>query len=172
VKSAMDEISDILRRRRRVPPNAPNNFGISSQDSLLDVYNQLTGATALVLTAISFVALMIGGIGVMNIMLVSVTERTREIGIRKAVGATRKDILQQFLIEAMTLTGAGGVIGILLGGLISLAVRTFFPALPSEISIFWAAVAFSVSVGVGLFFGIFPAKRAADLDPIASLRYE
>jgi putative ABC transport system permease protein len=108
----------------------------------------------------------------MNIMLVSVTERTREIGIRKAVGATRKDILQQFLIEAMTLTGAGGVIGILLGGVISLAVRTFFPALPSEISIFWAAVAFSVSVGVGLFFGIFPAKRAADLDPIASLRYE
>jgi len=108
----------------------------------------------------------------MNIMLVSVTERTREIGIRKAVGAKRRDILQQFLIEAMTLTGAGGVIGILLGALVSLAVRTFFPALPSEISVFWATVAFTVSVGVGLFFGIFPAKRAADLDPIASLRYE
>ena len=101
----MDEITDILRRRRRVPRASQNNFGISSQDSLLDIYNQLTGATALVLTAISFVALMIGGIGVMNIMLVSVTERTKEIGIRKAVGATRANILWQFLIEAVVLTG-------------------------------------------------------------------
>jgi putative ABC transport system permease protein len=143
-----------------------------SPDILSTVWKQLTGAVVVLTLVISSIGLLVGGIGVMNIMLVSVTERTREIGIRKAVGAKRRDILQQFLIEAMTLTGAGGVIGILLGGLVSLAVRTFFPALPSEISVFWAAAAFTVSVGVGLFFGIFPAKRAADLDPIASLRYE
>src|SRR3981081_4211768 len=119
VKSAIDEMTDILRRRRRVPAGAPNSFGISSQDALLDVYNQLTGATFLVLTAISFVALMIGGIGVMNIMLVSVTERTKEIGIRKAVGATRFNILTQFLIEAVVLTAIGGLIGLAVGELAS-----------------------------------------------------
>jgi putative ABC transport system permease protein len=117
VKPAIDEITDILRRRRRLAPGEPNNFGISSQDSLLDVYNQLTGATALVLTSISFVALMIGGIGVMNIMLVSVTERTKEIGVRKAVGATKLNILSQFLIEAVVLTAIGGVLGLAAGEL-------------------------------------------------------
>src|SRR5205085_9577769 len=115
VRAAMDEITDILRRRRQVPAGAKNNFGVSSQDSLLDFYNQLTGATWLVLTAISFVALMIGGIGVMNIMLVSVIERTREIGVRKAVGATRTNILSQFLIEAVVLTGIGGLAGLTVG---------------------------------------------------------
>jgi putative ABC transport system permease protein len=172
IPQAQDEVTEVLRRRRKVATNDENDFDLMSPDILSTVWKQLTGAVVVLTLVISSIGLLVGGIGVMNIMLVSVTERTREIGIRKAVGATRKDILQQFLIEAMTLTGAGGVIGILLGGLISLAVRTFFPALPSEISIFWAAVAFSVSVGVGLFFGIFPAKRAAALDPIASLRYE
>src|ERR671938_1860228 len=118
VQTAMDEITDILRRRRQVPAGAKNNFGVSSQDSLLDFYNQLTGATWLVLTAISFVALMIGGIGVMNIMLVSDTERTKEIGVRKAVGATKFNILSQFLIEAVILTAIGGLAGLGVGELL------------------------------------------------------
>jgi putative ABC transport system permease protein len=169
---AQDEVIDVLRRQRRVPPHAENDFDMASPDILTQVWEQLTGAVVILTMIISSIGLLVGGIGVMNIMLVSVTERTREIGIRKAVGARRRDILLQFLIEAMTLTGTGGGVGILLGGLISLAIRTFFPALPSQVSLFWVVVAFSVSVGVGLFFGIYPAKRAAELDPIASLRYE
>jgi putative ABC transport system permease protein len=172
VPNAQDEVTEVLRRRRKVSTDAENDFDLMSPDFLSTVWKQLTGAVVILTLVISSIGLLVGGIGVMNIMLVSVTERTREIGIRKAVGATRRDILQQFLIEAMTLTGTGGIIGIVLGSLVSLAVRTFFPALPSQISAFWVAVAFSVSVGVGLFFGIFPAKRAAELDPIASLRYE
>src|SRR6202008_1391201 len=125
VKSAIDEMTDILRRRRQVPQGAPDSFGISSQDALLDIYNQLTGATYLVLTAISAVALMIGGIGVMNIMLVSVTERTKEIGIRKAVGAPKISILSQFLIEAMVLTGIGGIIGLFIGEGLSLLINKY-----------------------------------------------
>src|SRR5207253_3575451 len=127
VKSALDEMTDILRRRRQVPQGAPNNFGISSQDALLDIYNQLTGATFLVLTAISAVALMIGGIGVMNIMLISVTGRTREIGVRKAVGATRLNILSQFLIEAVALTAIGGLLGLGVGELASFLTNKYSP---------------------------------------------
>src|SRR5881392_3992261 len=127
VRSAIDEMTDILRRRRQVPRGAPDSFGISSQDALLDIYNQLTGATFLVLTAISAVALMIGGIGVMNIMLVSVTERTKEIGLRKAVGATRSNILSQFLIEAVVLTGIGGLLGLIVGELASLLMNKYSP---------------------------------------------
>src|ERR1041384_6243630 len=171
VKAAMDEITDILRRRRRVPPGEPNNFGISSQDSLLDVYNQLTGATALVLTAISFVALMIGGIGVMNIMLVSVTERTKEIGVRKAVGATRSNILSQFLIEAVVLTGIGGLAGLIVGELISLVMNRLSP-LPAYVPIWAIAVGIGISASVGIIFGMWPAWKAARLDPIEALRYE
>jgi putative ABC transport system permease protein len=171
VKNAIDEITDILRRRRRVPPGAPNNFGISSQDSLLDIYNQLTGATALVLTAVSFVALMIGGIGVMNIMLVSVTERTKEIGIRKAVGATRANILTQFLIEAVVLTGVGGLIGLAFGEVASLAMNKYSP-LPAFVP-FWAiGVGVGISAVIGIVFGLWPAWKAARLDPIDALRYE
>jgi putative ABC transport system permease protein len=171
VKSAMDEITDILRRRRRVPPGAPNNFGITSQDSLLDIYNQLTGATALVLTAISFVALMIGGIGVMNIMLVSVTERTREIGVRKAVGATRLNILSQFLIEAVVLTGIGGLAGLSVGELLAWLLNKYSP-LPAYVPIWAIAVGIGISAGIGIVFGLWPAWKAARLDPIEALRWE
>jgi putative ABC transport system permease protein len=171
VKSAIDEITDILRRRRRVPPNAPNNFGISSQDSLLDVYNQLTGATALVLTAISFVALMIGGIGVMNIMLVSVTERTKEIGIRKAVGATKFNILSQFLIEAVVLTAIGGLAGLVVGEIASLLMNRYSP-LPAFVPLWAIAMGIGISAAVGIVFGLWPAWKAARLDPIEALRWE
>lgn len=171
VKTAIDEITDILRRRRRVPPGAPNNFGISSQDSLLDVYNQLTGATALVLTSISFVALMIGGIGVMNIMLVSVTERTKEIGIRKAVGATRMNILSQFLIEAVVLTGIGGVAGLAVGEIASVLMNKYSP-LPAFVPLWAIGLGVGISAAVGIVFGLWPAWKAARLNPIEALRWE
>jgi putative ABC transport system permease protein len=171
VKPAMDEMRDILRRRRRVPIGAPDNFGISSQDSLLDIYNQLTGATALVLTAVSFVALMIGGIGVMNIMLVSVTERTKEIGIRKAVGATRGNILAQFLIEAVFLTAIGGIAGLIVGEIFSILMNIYSP-LPAFVPLWAIAVGIGVSALVGIIFGLWPAWKAARLDPIEALRYE
>ena len=171
VQRVMDDIKDLLRRRRRVSSNAPNNFGVSSQDSLLDFYNQLTGATALVLTAISFVALMIGGIGVMNIMLVSVTERTREIGVRKAVGATRANILSQFLIEAVVLTGIGGLAGLVVGEVISLMMNRLSP-LPAYVPIWAIGVGIGISASVGIIFGMWPAWKAARLDPIEALRYE
>jgi putative ABC transport system permease protein len=171
VASAVDEITDILRRRRQVPYGAKNNFGLSSQDSLLDFYNQLTGATWLVLTAISFVALMIGGIGVMNIMLVSVTERTKEIGIRKAVGATRASILWQFLVEAVVLTGLGGVAGLAVGEVASLLMNRYSP-LPAFVPLWAILVGIGISASVGIIFGLWPAWKAARLDPIEALRYE
>jgi putative ABC transport system permease protein len=171
VNTAIDEMTDILRRRRQVPRGAPNNFGISSQDALLDIYNQLTGATFLVLTAISCVALMIGGIGVMNIMLVSVTERTKEIGLRKAVGATRINILTQFLIEAVVLTSIGGFVGLAVGELFSLLVNKYSP-LPAYVPAWAIAVGIGISASVGIIFGLWPAWKAARLDPIESLRYE
>ena len=171
VKPVMDEITDMLRRRRRVPLDARNNFGVSSQDSLLDFYNQLTGATALVLTAISFVALMIGGIGVMNIMLVSVTERTKEIGVRKAVGATRSNILTQFLIEAVVLTSIGGLAGLFVGETVSLLMNKFSP-LPAYVPLWAIGVGIGISASVGIIFGMWPAWKAARLDPIEALRYE
>lgn len=171
VKPAMDEMTDIIRRRRRIPPGEPNNFGISSQDSLLDVYNQLTGATALVLTSISFVALMIGGIGVMNIMLVSVTERTKEIGVRKAVGATKLNILSQFLIEAVVLTAIGGVTGLAVGEIGSLLVNKYSP-LPAYVPLWAIGLGVGISAAVGIVFGLWPAWKAARLNPIDALRWE
>ena len=171
VKNAMAEVRDILRRRRQVGFGEPDNFGISSQDALLDIYNQLTSATYLVLTAISAVALMIGGIGVMNIMLVSVTERTKEIGIRKAVGATKLSIMMQFLIEAVILTGIGGVIGLIIGEGVAFLINTYSP-LPAYIPIWAIFLGLIVSAGVGIIFGLYPAWKASSLDPIEALRYE
>ena len=171
VKPAMDEITDILRRRRRLAPGEPNNFGISSQDSLLDVYNQLTGATALVLTSISFVALMIGGIGVMNIMLVSVTERTKEIGVRKAVGATKLNILSQFLIEAVVLTAIGGFMGLAVGEIASFLINKYSP-LPAYVPLWAIGLGVGISASVGIVFGLWPAWKAARLNPIEALRWE
>jgi putative ABC transport system permease protein len=171
VKSAIDEMEDILRRRRQDKFGQPNSFGISSQDALMDIYNQLTGATALVLTAVSFVALMIGGIGVMNIMLVSVTERTKEIGVRKAVGATRINILAQFLIEAVVLTAIGGLVGLGIGELLSFMVNRYSP-LPAFVPLWAIGVGVGISAAVGIVFGLWPAWKAARLDPIEALRWE
>ena len=171
VKAVIAEITDTLRTRRRVPAGAKDNFGISSQDALMDIYNQLTGATFLVLTAVSAVALMIGGIGVMNIMLVSVTERTKEIGVRKAVGATRFNILSQFLIEAIVLTAIGGLAGLLVGEIASLLVNKYSP-LPAYVPWWAIAVGIGVSASVGIVFGLWPAWKAAKLDPIEALRWE
>jgi putative ABC transport system permease protein len=171
VKRTIDDATDILRSRRGVKPGDKDNFGISSQDALLDIYNQLTGATYLVLTAISAVALMIGGIGVMNIMLVSVTERTKEIGIRKAVGATRSIILSQFLIEAVILTAIGGTVGVGIGEVLSLLINAYSP-LPAYIPAWAIIVGIIASAGVGIVFGVFPAWKAASLDPIEALRFE
>lgn len=167
----IEQITSVLRQRRKVPYGKPNDFSIMTQDTLVDLYNQLTGAAYLVMIVISSIGLLVGGIGVMNIMLVSVKERTREIGIRKAIGARSGDILKQFLIEAIFLTGTGGLIGVLAGFCIALIVRAATP-LPASVSPWSVVLGLSVSAAIGLFFGIFPAQKAARMDPIVSLRYE
>jgi len=166
-----DQVIEVMRRRRRVPHNAENDFDVADPNFFTDLWNQLTGAMALLTGAISSIGLLVGGIGVMNIMLISVTERTGEIGIRKAIGARKADIRVQFLLEAVTLSGIGGALGILIGGLISLAVRGL-AHIPATISPFWVVMGVAISVSVGLFFGFYPANRAANLDPIVCLRYE
>ena len=171
LSETIEKIAGVLRQRHKVPFGKPNDFVVMTQDTMVDLYNQLTGAAYLVMIVISSIGLLVGGIGVMNIMLVSVKERTREIGIRKALGARGRDILQQFLFEAVFLTGAGGILGIILGFGISEAVKAATP-LPASVTMWSVALGFFVSVSVGLFFGIFPARRAARLDPIVSLRYE
>jgi ABC-type antimicrobial peptide transport system permease subunit len=169
---AQDEVTELLRRRRKVKPADPDNFGISSAEALIGQFRDIISTVALVTVVVSSIGLLVGGIGVMNIMLVSVTERTREIGVRKAIGARKSDIIWQFLLEAMTLTGLGGLMGILIGFLLSLAIRTFVPSLPSTVPL-WAVVAgFSMATSLGLFFGMWPAVKAARLDPIAALRHE
>jgi len=172
VEQAVDEITALLRRRRNVKPSEPDSFGIATAESIVSQFRDIMGTVVLVTVVISSIGLLVGGIGVMNIMLVSVTERTREIGVRKAIGARRSDITWQFLLEAMTLTGMGGVLGILLGYLLSFLIHTFVPSLPSTVPAWSVVVGFVVAVSVGLFFGMWPAMKASRLDPIVALRYE
>jgi putative ABC transport system permease protein len=169
MKPAVEEIRELLRRRRKVAFGKPDNFGISTSEQIISQFGAITGGVFALMVAISSVGLLIGGIGVMNIMLVSVTERTREIGVRKAIGARRRDIVIQFLIEAATLTGMGGLLGIIAGVIIALLIQMIMPTyIPA-----WAPiVGFVVSVGLGLTFGLWPAWKAARLNPIKALRYE
>jgi putative ABC transport system permease protein len=171
-QDAYDEVQGTMRRIRRLATDTKNDCAISTPDQIIQQFDRITGLIGLVAIAISALGLLVGGIGVMNIMLVSVTERTREIGVRKALGARRRDIIGQFLVEAMTLTGAGGVLGIVIAILITMLVGALVPSLPSTVPSWALVTGFSVSVVVGVFFGVWPAVKAARLDPVEALRYE
>jgi len=169
---AVDEVRTVLRVDRRVPYDKPDDFALSTADQMVADFRQITAMTFIVMAVLSSIGLLVGGIGVMNIMLVSVTERTFEIGIRKAIGARRADILMQFLLEAAALTFLGGIVGIIFGWLIALITRMVFTSLPAAVPLWSAVMGIVVSVSVGLFFGLWPANKAARLDPVVALRYE
>ncbi|HUV31342.1 MAG TPA: ABC transporter permease [Acidobacteriota bacterium] len=171
IDQAREEITSTLRVYRKVPFNKPDNFALSTQEQFKEMVNNITKYIYLAMIVITSVGLMVGGIGVMNIMLVSVTERTREIGVRKAIGAKRSNIILQFLTEAMTLSGSGGVIGVIGGILLGILINAIL-GFPLSVSMFWIVVGFVVAVSVGLVSGVYPAMKAARLDPIEALRYE
>ncbi|MBN1503874.1 MAG: ABC transporter permease [Candidatus Eisenbacteria bacterium] len=170
-EKAIDEIKEVLRRRRGIPPNKSEDFAVFTEDVLMDLYHKITGTFYIVMIAISSIALMVGGVGVTNIMFVSVTERTREIGVRMAVGARRKDVLLQFVIEAVVLTAAGGVIGIALGAGAGWLVEKLVH-IPSAAPVWALLLGLGFSSAIGLFFGIYPAVKASRMDPVEALRYE
>ncbi len=171
VQTAIDDVTAALRASRGLRPAEENDFFIVTQDKLLESWNQMTGIFFFVMIVLSSVGLMVGGVGVIAIMMISVTERTREIGIRKALGAKRREILWQFLVEAATLTAVGGVVGLALGGLVSSIVKSATP-LPANVPVISIVAALAVSVLTGVAFGLYPAAKAAKLDPVDALRYE
>ena len=172
LKQALDQVEDILRRQRGVKFDDKNNFDLNTADRFIEQFDSITAMVGLVAIALSSVGLLVGGIGVMNIMLVSVTERTAEIGVRKAIGARRRDITSQFLFEAMTLTFLGGVLGVILAVVVSQIIILIFPSLPASIPLWAVITGLTVSAAIGLIFGVWPARKAARLDPIEALRYE
>jgi putative ABC transport system permease protein len=172
MRQALDQVEDVLRRQRGVAYDQKNNFDMTTADRFIAEFDSITAQVGLVAIALSSVGLLVGGIGVMNIMLVSVTERTHEIGVRKAIGARRRDITNQFLFEAMTLTLLGGVLGVLLAIIVSQIIGLIFPSLPASIPMWAVITGLVVSAAVGLIFGVWPARKASRLDPIEALRYE
>ena len=171
MSGAMDEVTAALRAARGLRPTQENNFALVTQDKILDIWNQLTGVFFVVMLALSGVGLMVGGVGVVAVMMISVTERTREIGVRKALGATRGEILWQFLVEAATLTFIGGAVGMALGGGMAFAIAHLTPV-PARVPVLSIVAALLVSILTGIVFGIVPAQRAARMDPVEALRYE
>jgi putative ABC transport system permease protein len=167
-----DDVIAIMRARRALRPAADNNFAIITQDQLLQTYNKIFGMFFLVMIVLSAIGLLVGGVGVIAIMMISVTERTREIGVRKALGATRGTILWQFLVEAVTLTGIGAAIGLIGGVAVAIGVRSIWPAIPASTPMSSIIAALAASAFTGVLFGMLPAMRAARLDPVAALRHE
>ncbi len=172
VAEALEEVRDTLRRKRRLTSDKPDNFALFTSQYFLDLWDQISKLVFILLFAVASVTLLIGGIGVMNIMLVSVTERTREIGVRKAIGAKRRNILLQFLLEAVTLCAVGGAIGVFFGSALGLSTRFIFTSLNTKISLFWIVFSFTICATIGIIFGIYPAWKASKLDPVEALRYE